>query len=245
MKRLFSVLLIISALSSCAKKSYDKITDIATASNNTIHADTTKVTDTLSYIALGDSYTIGQSVSLNQSFPYQLTAQLGLKANPTIIATTGWTTDELISAIKNSGLTFKTYDFVTLLIGVNDQFRGISKDTYRINFIALLNTAIKFAKGNKNRVTVISIPDYSVTPFASYYNTQERAVIAQQIDEFNAINKNESDKAGVAYLDITDISRRAATDPALITIDGLHPSAKMYGLWVQRLTPLIKAQLVK
>ena len=197
------------------------------------------------YLALGDSYTIGESVAQDQSFPYQLTAQLNAQTKvnaPDIIAVTGWTTNNLITGINNSGLTNNTYDFVTLLIGVNDQYQGLSQDSYRTRFVTLLNTAIKFAKGNKTRVFVISIPDYSVTPYASGSNTE---VIAKEIDQFNAINKDESDKAGVNYLNITDISRQAATDGTLLAPDGLHPSGKMYGLWVQRLAPIVKTQLVK
>jgi lysophospholipase L1-like esterase len=200
-------------------------------------------TGALTYLALGDSYTIGQSVSQDQSFPYQLTAQLNQQSKvnaPNIVAVTGWTTNNLINGINNSGLTSSTYDFVTLLIGVNDQYQGVSQDSYRARFIALLNTAMKFAKGNKNRVFVISIPDYSVTPYAAGSNTD---AIAKEIDQFNAINKAESDKAGVNYLNITDISRQAATDGTLLAPDGLHPSGKMYGLWVQRLFPLVKSKI--
>lgn len=200
---------------------------------------------TLTYLALGDSYTIGESVSQDQSFPYQLTAQLNTQTKvnaPNIVAVTGWTTNDLINGINNSGLTNNTYDFVTLLIGVNDQYQGLSQDSYRTRFVTLLNTAIKFAKGNKTRVFAISIPDYSVTPYASGSNI---AVIAKEIDQFNAINKDESDKAGVNYLNITDISRQAATDGTLLAPDGLHPSGKMYGLWMQRLAPVVKTQLVR
>jgi len=154
MSEFFSALLILSALSGCAKKA-----PVQSAGDKT---DAIVKSDSLKYLALGDSYTIGQSVPLNQSFPYQLTAQLNTKLKlsaPTIIATTGWTTNDLITGITNSGLTAQTYDLVTLLIGVNDQFQGISQNTYRSNFIALLNTAIRFAGGNKAKVFIISIPD--------------------------------------------------------------------------------------
>lgn len=206
-------------------------------------ADTTKLKGPYQYLALGDSYTIGQSVTAAESFPYQLKAQLyqrGYKVtDPTIIATTGWTTANLINGIQQANLSQK-YDFVTLLIGVNNQYQGMSQIDYRTQFVQLLNTAIGFANGNKLRVFVISIPDYSVTPFASSSN---KAQIATAIDQFNLINQDESTKAGVNYLYITDISRMAATDPSLITYDGLHPSGKMYGLWMDKLAPLIAAQL--
>jgi lysophospholipase L1-like esterase len=202
----------------------------------------------LTYLALGDSYTIGESVSPDQCFPYQLAAQLNFQAKvaiPTIIAKTGWTTEELMDGINNSAIATKTYDFVTLLIGVNDQYRGIDQHTYRDRFISLLNTSIKFARGNKLRVFVVSIPDYSITPTFYFETPQQRAARANEIDEFNTINRAESTKAGVLYQDITDISRQATADPSLIAKDGLHPSGKMYGLWVQRLIPLINGQLVK
>ncbi len=202
-------------------------------------ATTTPVaaTDTLSYLALGDSYTIGQSVTAQESFPYQLAAQIpGFKIKePVIIARTGWTTGQLIQAIKSSDINGKTYDFVTLLIGVNDQYSGNSQDDYRLKFIDVLNTAVKFAKGNKNHVFVLSIPDYGVTPFANGND----AVISPQIDQFNAINLEESNKAGVNYINITPISKLAANDLTLLANDGLHPSAKMYQMWVQQLAPQV------
>jgi len=239
MSEFFSALLILSALSGCAQKNTVQSVD------NKTGAVVVK-SDSLTYLALGDSYTIGQSVPLSQSFPYQLTAQLNatLKASvPTIIATTGWTTNDLMTSITNSGLTTQTYDLVTLLIGVNDQFQGISQNTYRSNFIALLKTAIRFAGGNKAKVFIISIPDYSVTPFAGYNSASQLSQIVKEIDEFNAINKTESSNENVNYLDIIDISRRAASDSSLLAPDGLHPSAKMYGLWIERLLPLVKSML--
>jgi lysophospholipase L1-like esterase len=202
-------------------------------------------TDSLTYLALGDSYTIGQSVPPAESFPFQLAAQLNGKdlkvKTPKIIATTGWITDQLIAAINNSDILNKKYDFVTLLIGVNDQFGGYSQANYRTKFVQVLNTAITFANGDKSRVFVLSIPDYGVTPFAGGNDV----VIGPQIDQFNAINKDESARAGVNYVDITDISRLAANSPVLIANDGLHPSGSMYELWVNRLGPLVAASLKK
>jgi len=201
------------------------------------HIDSTMSAAPFSYLALGDSYTIGESVDQKDSFPYQLSAALhgaGLQ-NPTIIARTGWTADNLISAISTSGITDKKYNIVTLLIGVNDQYQGLSQTNYRTKFVQLLNTAINFANGNKTHVIVISIPDYGVTPFANGND----AVIGPQIDQFNAINKQESDKAGVQYVNITPISKQAATDPTLVAGDGLHPSAKMYSLWVGEISKVV------
>jgi len=202
-------------------------------------------TNGFTYLALGDSYTIGESVPQEQSFPYQLTGLLATDSVqaivPDIIAVTGWTTDNLINAIAATGIDAKTYDVVTLLIGVNDQYQGLSQTNYRTKFAQVLTTAISAAKGDASRVFVLSIPDWGVTPYA---NGQD-AIIGPQIDQFNSINKEESKKVGVHYLDITPISRQAKTDPSLIAGDGLHPSAKMYGLWVAQLEPMVKARLTK
>ncbi len=235
MKIAFLILVSLSSLVGCTKN-LASLEPVAQTTDTT-----TKVanTNTLHYLALGDSYTIGQSVDLAQSFPFQLKTSLGMQgyvvADPKIIAVTGWTTTDLINAITQASLAQK-YDIVTLLIGVNNQYQGKSQTQYRTEFIQLLNTAIAFANGNKQRVFVLSIPDYSVTPFAS---SSDKAKIASDIDQFNAINLYESTNAGVNYLNITDISRQATTDPSLIAIDYLHPSAKMYSLWVARLAPLV------
>ncbi|MDN3551842.1 SGNH/GDSL hydrolase family protein [Mucilaginibacter aquaedulcis] len=201
------------------------------------------IVDTLNYLALGDSYTIGESVAASESFPYQLAALLpGHKVNtPTIIAKTGWTTDQLVSAIDNSDIKDKTYDIVTLLIGVNDQYSRGSQENYRTKFIQVLNTAIKFAKGDKTRVFVLSIPDYGVTPFAN----GKEAIIGPEIDQFNNINRQASANAGVHYIDITPISKQAADNLTLIANDGLHPSAIMYHYWVEQLKPVIISRLNK
>ena len=197
----------------------------------------------LNYLALGDSYTIGESVPAGQSFPYQLVSELNKQKhilnNPEIIATTGWTTDELIDAILRSDVSDKKYDLVTLLIGVNDQYRGLSQENYKAKFQQILNTAIKLAAGNKKHVFVLSIPDYGVTPFGK----ENEATISSQIDEFNVINKQISNTAGVNYLDITPISKLAKNDPDMIAGDGLHPSAKMYREWVKLLAPVVIAEL--
>ncbi|MCD8740624.1 SGNH/GDSL hydrolase family protein [Mucilaginibacter roseus] len=193
----------------------------------------------LSYLALGDSYTIGEAVDADKNFPHQLVSALkssGLNLKePQIIARTGWTTDELISAIKEQSPAGK-FDIVTLLIGVNNQYRGYNIDTYRTEFITLLNTAIGYANNNKAHVFVLSIPDYGVTPYAQ---NSDKEKIAREIDSYNAINKQEAEKFGVKYIDITPISRKAANDPELVASDGLHPSAKMYAEWVTLLAPAV------
>jgi lysophospholipase L1-like esterase len=204
---------------------------------NTDTNDTTQNVDQekgkLSYLALGDSYTIGESVETALNFPNQLVAQLNAKglavAAPRIIARTGWTTSELISAIGTSGPTGK-FNFVTLLIGVNNQYRGESLETYRKEFKQLLQTAIDYADGNKSYVFVISIPDWGVTSFAKG-SGRDPGTITAEIDAFNAVNKQETQALGVSYIDITPGSHLAANDTGLIASDGLHPSGKMYKDW--------------
>jgi lysophospholipase L1-like esterase len=207
--------------------------------------DTTKVIPAgrLSYLALGDSYTIGEAIAQSQCFPYQLSALLtsqGLKvAAPKIIATTGWTTSELQAGIKAQALPASAkYDIVTLLIGVNNQFRGYSIDVYRREFKELLQTAISFAGGNKTHVFVVSIPDWGATPFG-IQSGRGVEQIGREIDAFNAVNKEETSNAGVSYTDITPGSRNAAMDISLVASDGLHPSGNMYKGWVRLLAPSV------
>jgi lysophospholipase L1-like esterase len=186
------------------------------------------------YLALGDSYTIGESVPESERWPNQLAALLkenGHDAQVMIIARTGWTTDELWQGIQKVNLQ-PPYDLVSLLIGVNNQYRGYDIEEYREGFRFLLNKSIEYAGGEKDRVFVVSIPDWSVTPFAGGRNSTQ---IASEIDAFNAVNREESEVAGVLYVDITPISR--VDDPSLIAHDGLHPSGKMYGLWVDTMLP--------
>jgi lysophospholipase L1-like esterase len=187
------------------------------------------------YLALGDSYTIGESVPPEQRWPVQLARKLGIP-EPQIIAKTGWTTSELnaaIDAAKPRG----RFDLVTLLIGVNNQYRGLSAEEYRTEFRALLKRAIGFARNDPKRVVVVSIPDWGATPFA---RTRNRARIAAEIDRFNAIKSDETRKSGARFVDITGISRRAEVNPALIAPDDLHPSGAMYELWI---TPIEREAL--
>jgi lysophospholipase L1-like esterase len=238
MKGIFLSLLTAVTLSACAGKNTP-----APVSYDPTSKPVTVIQDTLTYLALGDSYTIGQSVPPEQAFPNQLANQLnGFKVNtPTIIARTGWTTDQLIEVIDKSDIKGNTYDMVTLLIGVNDQYGGLSQENYRIKFEQVLNTAIKFAGGIKEHVFVLSIPDYGVTPFAHGND----AVIGPQIDQFNNINREISANAKVNYVEITVISKLAANDPTLLANDGLHPSGKMYRMWVDKLKVDVDAVFAK
>lgn len=207
---------------------------------------TKKPVKTYTYLALGDSYTIGEAVIKNGSFPYQLAQLLTTDSTtteePKVIAKTGWTTDELITAIKSTALQPK-YDFVTLLIGVNNQYRNYDTVVYRKEFKELLQTSIKLAGDKAGNVFVLSIPDWSVTQFAKN-SGRNLAKISAEIDFFNAINKEETAKTKANYLDITPISREAATNLNLIADDGLHPSALMYNRWVSILAPLVRAKLM-
>ena len=247
MRALQFILITLTAFAGCTKKADPPAKNAVTTKT----PDTTVIVkhmypDTINYLALGDSYTVGEAEPQAQSFPYQLTDSLRKAGyintnDPQIIAVTGWTTLNLITAIRNHAPLQHNYSFVTLLIGVNDQFQGASQSGYRINFVQLLNTAISYAGGDKTRVFVLSIPDYGVTPFAG----GQDAVIGPEIDAFNAINREESGNAGVNYLDITSISREAANDLSLIAPDGLHPSGKMYTQWVLKLLPMVETRLYK
>ncbi|MGE5519398.1 MAG: SGNH/GDSL hydrolase family protein [Candidatus Dadabacteria bacterium] len=191
------------------------------------------------YLALGDSYTIGEGVLMYQSFPYQVVGLLRKKgfsfSAPEIIAKTGWTTDELNEAIKDYQF-LQQYDFVTLLIGVNNQYRGREIAEYSLEFENLLKQAIAFAHNKPGRVIVLSIPDYSVTP-SGRNNEPEKT--GKEIDLFNAANKAVCIQYKVQYIDITKHSKKAYKDPSLIGSDLLHPSAKEYKNWSVKLVDLI------
>ena len=195
-----------------------------------------KAQKTLSFLALGDSYTIGESVPVYQSFPYQ-TVQLLRKKRiavhaAEIVAKTGWTTDELMAGIEKTVFE-KNYDMVTLLIGVNNQYRGKSPDAYAIEFEALLKKAIAFAAGKKQQVYVLSIPDWGATPFAE---GRDRKKIAAEIDLFNNINKKITEAQGITYISITQGTREISSNPLLVAKDGLHPSGDEYARWAQKLS---------
>ncbi len=188
----------------------------------------------MSYLALGDSYTIGESVPTSENFPYQLADSIRKKGkeieSPVIIARTGWRTDQLMTAIESAQLK-KEYDLVTLLIGVNNEFQGRSLQEYERDFKLLCKKSIELAGNKKKRVVVVSIPDYGYTPYGK--PDQER--ISGRINQFNASNKRIADSLQLKYVNITEISRKGIAQPDLVAEDGLHPSAKMYGLWVKEI----------
>ncbi len=186
------------------------------------------------YLALGDSYTIGEGVAKQGRWPVQLAEALRREgfaiADPRIIATTGWTTGELAAAIDAAEPLGNGWGFVTLLIGVNNQYRGLGLDDYRDEFRILLDRAIACTGGRASRVLVLSIPDWGVTPFATS-SGRDPQTIAAEIDAFNAVAHARCDERGVRYVDITSVSRRHGREEAMLSEDALHPSAAMYGLW--------------
>jgi len=185
----------------------------------------------LKYLALGDSYTIGESVETKERWPMQLAARLrqaGVDmSDPIIIARTGWTTGNLQAAVDNANLG-NDFDLVTLMIGVNNQFQGRSEEEYRGQFARLLQRSIIFAKGNAKHVFVLSIPDWTVTPFGSHYDVKR---MSAEVDRFNSICREETGKTAAAYVDVTPTSRQVAERSDFVAGDGLHPSGKQYAAW--------------
>lgn len=198
---------------------------------------------TYSYLALGDSYTIGEFIQLNENFPYQLVYLLRKKGfhfnAPEMIAKTGWTTDELLDAINKADLLSK-YDFVTLLIGVNNQHRGRDAVEYKEQFEEILKKTIELVNGKKEHVIVISIPDYSMAPYSKSMDTEK---ISKEIEIFNGINKALSIQYKVQYADMTASFKEAKNDLSLIAQDGLHHSEKEYAKWAVKIAEIIISRL--
>ncbi|MEI6408110.1 MAG: SGNH/GDSL hydrolase family protein [Bacteroidota bacterium] len=198
----------------------------------------------ISILALGDSYTKGESVPTYQNYPNQLVDSLRAQQYKVkgirIIAQTGWRTDQLINAIQNQNydIADSTFSLVALLIGVNNQYQNDKIEIYQTEFEQLLNIALARAGGRREHVVVISIPDYAYTPFGG-----GTSAISQGIDAFNLVNQNITNQYGVAYVNVTDISRKGIQQPNLVAADGLHPSAKQYTEWVKRLLPTVKTAL--
>jgi acyl-CoA thioesterase I len=193
--------------------------------------------NSLRVLALGDSYTIGQSVAEKENWPNQLSDSLRHNHTPVkelhIIARTGWTTGNLLNAVNSQSFNY-SYDLVGLLIGVNNQFQGRSLSEYEEQFRQLLDIAIALADSQVHRVFVLSIPDYTVTPVGSQFN---RGNTPQQIDAFNAVNRRLAEERSVSYFDITPLSRSIAGHYDFIASDGLHFSGKMYAAWVGFILP--------
>lgn len=243
MKQFIAILIFFVGSSSC-KKNVDLMPLVNNPSNNPVITPQVKK---YTYLPLGDSYTIGESVPSSENFPNQTARMMKTDTTellqPRIIAKTGWTTDELeagIVAANTASPLLSSYDFVSLLIGVNNQYRGRSVASYKPEFEALLQKAIQFAGNRPERVVVLSIPDWGVTPFAS---GRDRAQIAAEIDAYNAANKQISLQYGVHYIDITPWTREAATDPTLLAADGLHPSGKEYTRWAERVSNFFRSKI--
>ena len=193
------------------------------------------------YLALGDSYTIGESVQDSLRWPNQLVSELNQNRKKfeaaTIVAQTGWTTDELAAAMDTAQLT-PSYDYVSLLIGVNNQYRGRSIGNFETEFIQLLDRAIILGGQEGTNIFVLSIPDWGVMPFAE---GRDRLQIAQEIDQFNSVIQAVCRDKNIVYFDITAISREATTNALLVAQDGLHPSGTMYARWVSTVLPFFNA----
>lgn len=197
------------------------------------------------YLALGDSYTIGEGIAADEGWPGQLVRRLralGVEvAPPRIVATTGWTTDELSAAMDAAALD-PPYDLVSLLIGVNNQYRGRTRENYRDEFARLLERACGLAARGAATTFVLSIPDWGVTRFARMQGRDAQR-IADEIDAFNAAARTICSAAGVPFVDVTALSRDGGDGDSMLVADGLHPSAAQYALWTEATLPTVRAIL--
>jgi lysophospholipase L1-like esterase len=197
------------------------------------------------YLALGDSYTIGEGVAAPERWPNQLAYMLRKSGvdvgEPEIVAKTGWTTDEL-SAAMDAHTFSPPYRLVTLLIGVNNQYRHRDLDNYRVEFQKLLERAIDLAGKDPTNVVVVSIPDWGVTRFGKE-SGRDTAEIARELDAYNAANAQIAKMLHCGYVDVTAVSRQGANQAAMLVSDGLHPSAKMYTEWATRVLPVAQTAL--
>lgn len=210
---------------------------IVTVFGSGLHAQQLSIENPIRFLALGDSYTIGQNVPSNQRWPVQFRDSLIARGYQfdtlSVIATTGWTTGNLLNAIDNQDLDNKNFNMVSLLIGVNNQYQGQNIQFYDDHFSDLLDSAIRYAGGDTNKVFVVSIPDYAYTPFGQAGGAQNAQNISSELDQYNYINDSITGVYGIKYFNITPISRQGLNDPSLVANDGLHPSGEQYSLWVE------------
>lgn len=222
--KLLQALSLVILLSNCDSKIKKKASDY---------------TGPVSYLALGDSYTIGTGIEQRNNYPSQLAdslTTLGFKVDTThIIATNGWTTTDLKNGIAENEPP-SDFNLVSLLIGVNNQYQWLDVELYKTEFRELLEQAIEFAGGESENVFVISIPNYGVTPFA---RTKEPETIRRKISEYNEIAEEISDEYNIPFINITPISEMAEDDLSLLASDELHPSAKMYSMWIEEMLPTV------
>lgn len=198
-------------------------------------------------LALGDSYTRGESVVFAKNFPSQLADTLqedGRSVTTRIIAQTGWRTDQLQTAMTDAHIGDSTYDLVTLCIGVNNQYQHGSLSTFKTQFEQLLQTAVARSGQRKERVVVVSIPDWAYTPYGQQFSSTPNQ-ISQKIDQFNEASRVIAGQYGIQYVNVTDISRQGLAQPNLVADDGLHPSAIQYTEWVKRLLPVVHEALTE
>jgi lysophospholipase L1-like esterase len=195
------------------------------------------------FLALGDSYTIGEGVEPAERWPSHLVAMLRQRGNaiddPLIVARTAWTTDELMDAIEEAN-PVGPFDIVSLMIGVNDQYRSRPIDQFEASFVPLLDQAIAFTRGGAGQLIVLSIPDWGATPFAE---GRDRALIGREIEAYNTSARAIVEKYGARWHDVTAISRRVADDPSLVVDDKLHPSGEMYRQWALSLVEPVEGML--
>jgi len=201
------------------------------------------------FLALGDSYTIGEGVRAAERWPPRLAAAIrnmgGELEDPTIVAKTGWTTRELLSELDSTAPPLsEDFDLVSLLIGVNDQYRGLGVEAFRGGLFDLLSRAVRYAAGEARRVLTVSIPDWSVTPFARA-DARSPSALAEEIARFNAVIRDEARGIGAAFVNVTSISREARDDHTLLAPDGLHPSGAMYARWVLAMMPVVANALAE
>lgn len=246
MKTIWLIIFFLTCNTSCKKNGIQEEIKSPIINTPVMNNDTSSSVKKYTYLALGDSYTIGQNVPAAENYPNQVTELLRkqkLEGKAKIIAVTGWTTDNLENGIKKAeanGELLTSYDIVTLLIGVNNQYQGQPAADYLPKFEASLKRAISFAGNKATHVIVISIPDWGVTPFAG---VRDRNKIAAEIDEYNAINAALAARYGTGYLEVTEWTREAAKDPSLLASDGLHPSGKEYARWAEKLSGMMETIL--
>lgn len=246
-KQIVTVVLSVFLLSCSTDESSSEVPPPVTTTPPITEVPTKPLPASINYLALGDSYTIGQSVCETCRYPEQLKASLKAIYPQTsfslkVIAQTGWTTSDLISAI-NSVNPDSNYDLVTLLIGVNNQYQGRDFSMYEKDFPELVNKAISLAKGDKKNVIVLSIPDYAYTPFGTNQMQGQGTRISNEINKYNTLAENYCTINGITFISITDITRNGLIKPSLVATDGLHPSAEAYTLFTERILPKVKAVL--
>lgn len=237
MHRIILISMVVLVHASCTKAQI--------ADNQFSITDPTSSTLSINYLALGDSYTIGEGVAENDRWPVQLSAALNASGlivkTPRIVARTGWTTDELMAELNRQQIA-DSFQLVSLLIGVNNQYRGRPAAQFQSDLVQLIERAVQFAGGRSERVFLVSIPDWGVTPFAA---GRDRQRIAKEIDQFNDIIRAEALSRNMLFFDITPISRQAAQDQSLLASDLLHPSGSMYRLWVDLIHPEIQKLFIQ